>query len=163
MFCTYIHICVHACIYMQFNVLYMYMYNNYCHSNLSNLMIGCDTANEAWPKPLRNVISHPESPHGRLIETVDVHVNVVQRVVRLGVVHLVRHEGGDDDLRVSQLKSHFELLQELNILLPQSVGRVFEEVANLTHTWTERFYTNGYTKQVWACVFNTLYIMKVWS
>ena len=102
--------------------------------HLSNLMISCNTANEAWPKPLWNVLSQPESPHGGLVEVVHVHSNVAQLVVGFGVVGFRGHQGGNDDLCVGQLESNFEFLQQLDVLLSQSVRCVLKQAAHLSHS-----------------------------
>ena len=59
--------------------------------NLSNLLVGGDTADEAWPKAIRNVISQPEPSHGRLIKTIDIHRDVIQSIVWFGIVGIVWH------------------------------------------------------------------------
>ena len=101
--------------------------------HLSNLVISSDAANEARPKPVGNEIGQPESPHGGLVEVIDVQRNIFQSVVWFWILGTGRHERGDDDLGVRKLECHFKLLEELDVLPLELVGSSLEEVANYSH------------------------------
>ena len=108
---------------------------------LLNLFVCRNSANEAWPKPLGDVIDEPESPEGGLVELVpDVQQDVVQVVVGLRVDHVIWHEGRDENLSATNLEGHLKLLKELYVLELQRVGdtEVPEEVGNLDDAWVTR-------------------------
>ena len=73
-------------------------------------MVSCNTADKAWPEALRDKVGQPEPPHGRLVKTVDVHLNVAELVVWFGEVGLGWHEGGNYHLGLRQLESYFKFL-----------------------------------------------------
>ncbi len=109
------------------------------HTYLPDLLVCGDTTNQPGPEPIRDVVGEPESPERGLVVGVKVRAEaegqVIENISGLWVVGTVRHEGGHNHVVVVDLQSNLKLLQELDVLLLQTIGDVLvsEELAYFTN------------------------------